>query len=46
LILLSSLSFPSLSGQSDSKIIDKTETVAPSKTTTPTPAKPVETPKK
>lgn len=46
LILLSSLSFPSLSGQSESKIIDKTETVAPTKTTTPAPAKPMETPKK
>jgi preprotein translocase subunit SecG len=46
LILLSSLSFPSLSGQSDSKVIDKTETVAPTKKATPAPAKPVETPKK
>ena len=46
LILLSSLSFPSLSGQSESKVIDKTETLAPTKKATPTPAKPVETPKK
>ncbi|MGL2963107.1 preprotein translocase subunit SecG [Flavobacterium sp. RSB2_4_14] len=47
LILLSSLSFPSMTGQSDSKVIDQTETLAPKSTTTKsTPAKPVETPKK
>jgi len=46
-ILLSSLSFPSLSGQSDSKVIDQTESVTPKTTTNKaTPAKPVETPKK
>jgi len=45
LILLSSLSFPGMLGGSESKIIDEKETVAP-KTTNPTPAKPVDTPKK
>ena len=45
LIILSSLSFTGSMGDSNSKIIDETETVAP-KTTTTTPAKPVETPKK
>jgi preprotein translocase subunit SecG len=45
LILLSSLSFPGMMGSSDSKIIDDKEVVAP-KTETPTPAKPVEAPKK
>ena len=45
LILLSSLSFPGIMGNTDSKIIDKKETVAP-KNTTNTPAKPIETPKK
>jgi hypothetical protein len=44
---LSSLSFPSLSGQSDSKVIDQTESVTPKTTSNKaTPAKPVETPKK
>jgi preprotein translocase subunit SecG len=45
LILLSSLSFSGTMGDSNSKIIDDKETVAP-KTTTTTPLKPVETPKK
>ena len=45
LILLSSLSFSGTMSDSDSKIIDKKETVTPKNTTT-TPAKPVETPKK
>ena len=45
LILLSSLSFSGSMGDSNSKIIDEKEAVAP-KTTTPTPAKPMETPKK
>ena len=40
LILLSSLSFSGTMGDSNSKIIDKKETVAPKNTTT-TPAKPV-----
>ncbi|MDI9257854.1 MULTISPECIES: preprotein translocase subunit SecG [Flavobacterium] len=40
LILLSSLSFPTMGGQSDSKVIDQTEKAAPA------PAKPVEQPKK
>ncbi len=47
LILFSSISFPSMVGQSDSKVIDEIETVTPKSTTTnSTPAKPVETPKK
>ena len=43
LILLSSLSFPSMVGQSDSKVIDQTE-IAPKSATpaTTTPAKPAE----
>ena len=45
LILLSSLSFSESMSDSNSKIIDEKESVAP-KTTTKTPAKPVETPKK
>jgi len=45
LILLSSLSFSGSMSDSNSKIIDEKESVAP-KTTTKTPAKPVETPKK
>ena len=45
LILLSSLSFSGTMGDTNSKIIDETETAAP-KTTAPAPAKPVETPKK
>ena len=45
LILLSSLSFTGTMGDSNSKIIDEKEAAAP-KTTTPAPAKPVETPKK
>ena len=45
LILLSSLSFSGSLSDSNSKIVDEKETVAP-KTTTPAPAKPVETPKK
>ena len=43
LILLSSLSFSGSMSDSNSKIIDEKESVAP-KTTTTTPAKPVETP--
>lgn len=43
LILLSSLSFPGMMGNTDSKIID--ENAAP-KTETAVPAKPAETPKK
>ena len=47
LILLSSLSFPGIMGNTDSKIINDKENVAPKTTTTTnTPAKPVETPKK
>lgn len=46
LILLSSISFPSMVGQSDSKVIDQTEiapkTATPSTPATTTPAKPVE----
>ena len=45
LILLSSLSFSGSMGDSNSKIVNEKEKVAP-KTTNPTPAKPVETPKK
>ena len=45
LILLSSLSFSGSMSDSNSKIIDEKESIAP-KTTTKTPAKPVETPKK
>jgi len=45
LILLSSLSFSGSMSDSNSKIIDEKESVAP-KTTTKTPAKPVESPKK
>ena len=45
LILLSSLSFSGTMGDSNSKIIDKKETVAPKNNTT-TPAKPVEPIKK
>ena len=45
LILLSSLSFSGSMSDSNSKIVDEKESVAP-KTTTTTPAKPVETPKK
>jgi len=45
LILLSSLSFSGSMSDSNSKIVDEKESVAP-KTTTKTPAKPVETPKK
>ncbi|MCF8322761.1 MAG: preprotein translocase subunit SecG [Flavobacterium sp.] len=45
LILLSSLSFSGSMSDSNSKIIDEKESVAP-KTTTKTPAKPAETPKK
>ena len=45
LILLSSLSFSESMSDSNSKIIDEKESVAP-KTTTKTPAKPVETQKK
>jgi preprotein translocase subunit SecG len=45
LILLSSLSFSGSMGDSNSKIVDEKENVAP-KTTTTTPAKPVKTPKK
>ena len=44
LILLSSISFPSMVGQSDSKVIDQTEiapkTAAPTTPATTTPAKP------
>jgi preprotein translocase subunit SecG len=47
LILLSSLSFTGSMSDSNSKIIDDKESVAPkSTTTTNTPAKPAETPKK
>ncbi|RKS00611.1 preprotein translocase subunit SecG [Flavobacterium sp. 102] len=46
LILLSSISFPSMVGQSDSKVIDQTEiapkTAAPTTPATTTPAKPAE----
>ena len=46
LILLSSISFPSMVGQSDSKVIDQTEiapkTAAPTTPSTTTPAKPAE----
>nr|WP_294777935.1 preprotein translocase subunit SecG [uncultured Flavobacterium sp.] len=46
LILLSSLSFPSMVGQSDSKVIDQTEvapkTAAPTTTATTAPATPTE----
>ncbi|WP_291132861.1 preprotein translocase subunit SecG [Flavobacterium sp. UBA7682] len=46
LILLSSISFPSMVGQSDSKVIDQTEiapkTATPSTPATTTPAKPAE----
>src|SRR6478752_2979867 len=45
LILLSSLSFSGSMSDSNSKIINESETVAPKNTTT-TPIKPVETPKK
>jgi preprotein translocase subunit SecG len=45
LILLSSLSFSGSMSDSNSKIVDEKESVAP-KTTTKTPAKPVESPKK
>ncbi|MEO5776886.1 MAG: preprotein translocase subunit SecG [Flavobacterium sp.] len=45
LILLSSLSFSGAMGDSNSKIIDEKDNVAP-KTETTTPAKPVETPTK
>lgn len=45
LILLSSLSFSGSMGDSNSKIIDEKEAVAPKATPT-TPAQPVETPKK
>ncbi len=45
LILLSSLSFSGIMSDSNSKIVDEKENVEP-KTTTKTPAKPVETPKK
>lgn len=45
LILLSSLSFSGSMSDSNSKIVDEKEKVAP-KTTTTTPAKPVKTPKK
>ncbi len=45
LILLSSLSFSGSMSDSNSKIVDEKESVAP-KTTTTTPAKPVKTPKK
>lgn len=46
LILLSSISFPSMVGQSDSKVIDQTEiapkTATPTTPSTTTPAKPAE----
>jgi preprotein translocase subunit SecG len=45
LILLSSLSFTGSTGDANSKIIDETEAAA-TKTATPAPAKPAETPKK
>ena len=45
LILLSSLSFSGSMGDSNSKIVNEKENVAP-KTTNPTPAKPVDAPKK
>lgn len=45
LILLSSLSFSGSLSDSNSKIVDEKENVAP-KTTNTTPTKPVETPKK